>query len=530
MLPKKKTKFVDSQERTNIPELNEFNNTHLFTPYTKQETLDVISSTKNSIGVITYETMMRAPADFFNRYDSTVEILVQRVRERLSEDNNSEVIANLQSNPTSKKLKEKANSAVSLAISNYSDSAQGQNLLAKFDTNEHKVIKVLVMNEILGLGPFEPLWDEPSITEIIANGPNNIQVEISGIIYDVASGHFRNSKHLMDLISRLYASINKELTVNNPIVKGRLHDKSRMMAVHTVVAPEGPNFNIRRHTAKFVSPEDIVRFGTADEKLMEYLGNLIYSDVSYLIIGGTGTGKTTLLNALTGFIRENKRGLTLEDNLELKPHPYKKWAAAMETIDPKPGAANDSGVTMRNLVRAATQLRPETIIIGEVTDSAAYDLCQALNTGHDGASTVHANDANEGMYRLMSLISQSELVKEHAAYDLIAAAFDIVICVERFTNIDGSRKIVSVSEVDSRPTTDSEGNKMLGVTPLWEFEADSERTIAENKVVGQWNQVGELSERTRKKLFLDLRPKKTWEELKKVAWIDPKDLEEKGDD
>lgn len=487
--------------------------------YTAAETTKLICSTGRSVGEITSDILMKAPVDFFNKYDSYVKNLVSQVQNALSEDGNSESIAKSQADPTSSHLKDKAKTHVSLAITRYNDSAAGSAKTSGLNADEIKIVNALVMNELLGLGPLEPLWGDSSITEIIANGPNIIQVEIGGQIKDVKSCHFRDQKHLMELIGRLYKSINKDVTRNDPMVKGRLHDKSRMMAVHPIVAPDGPNFNIRRHSNDYITPEQIIEFDTASVELMEFLGNLIYSDVSYLIIGGTGSGKTTLLDALTAYIRPDKRGITLEDNLEMKPHPNKKWAAAMETISPKPGSINEGGVTMRDLVKTSMQMRPETIIIGEVTDSAAYDLCQALNTGHDGGSTVHANDSEEGMYRLMSLVSQSGLVKEHAAYDLIASAFDIVINVARFP-IDGSRKIVSVSEVGSRPITDDEGNKILPLIPLWEFEPDSQLTKEEKKVRGNWVQKNELSERTKKRLYLDLKPQLTWEELCEIAKVE----------
>ena len=155
-------------------------------------------------------------------------------------------------------------------------------------------------------------------------------------------------------------------------------------------------------------------------------------------------------------------------------------------------------------------------------DSAAYDLCQALNTGHDGMSTIHANDSRNAMYRLMSLISQSELVKEHAAYDLIAAAFDIIVCVNRFLE-DGSRKIVTIHEIGNRVIMDEDQNKTLPLIPLWEYQVNAEETIANKKVMGSWVKVNELSDEVKRKHNLDIKKPLSWDELKEVAKITNKD-------
>ena len=492
---------------------------------TEEEVLNAISKNTNggTAGEITGEILLRTPKGFFRKYEPIVEGIVRSVQERLAEEGTGAALLDKsRRNPTDLAIQLQARDSVKSALIAHNDSAVGGSKLRNKKDIEIRCINALVMDEILGFGPLDPLWRDTRVTEIIANGPHDIQVEIAGTIHEVPACRFRDQAHLMDLINRLYSSINKTLSRNEPMVKGRLYDKSRMMAIHPIVAPDGPNFNIRRHSNDFITPEQLIGFGTSDIPLMTELGNLINAGVSIAVIGGTGSGKTTLLDALTSYIPNNKRCISLEDNLEMKPHPNKLFAAAMEVITPKPGSTGDYGVTMRDLVKASLQMRPETIIVGEVTDSAAYDLCQALNTGHDGMSTIHANDSRNAMYRLMSLISQSELVKEHAAYDLIAAAFDIIVCVNRFLE-DGSRKIVTIHEIGNRVIMDEDQNKTLPLIPLWEYQVNAEETIANKKVMGSWVKVNELSDEVKRKHNLDIKKPLSWDELKEVAKITNKD-------
>lgn len=486
---------------------------------TKEEIIEEIGGNVNSsIGVITSDVLMNAPADFFREYDPIVEKVLAAVRNDFSETGESDIIAQLQRDPTNKEIKDKARTVVRLALTRFNDGAKGGLIHKGKSSSEVKVINAMVMDELLGLGPLEPLWNDTAITEIIVNGPDVVQVEIAGVITSVDSCHFRSQQQLLDLISRLYTSINKTLSRNDPLVKGRLHDKSRMMAVHPIVAPTGPNFNIRRHSSDYTTPQDLIDYGSASEELMTYLGNLINAGVSYLVVGGTGSGKTTLLDALTSYIPNDKRCVTLEDNLEMKTHPKKKFAAPMETVDPKPGSLNDRGITMRDLVKASTQMRPDTIIIGEVTDQAAYDLCQALNTGHDGGSTIHANSPEDAMFRIMSLVSQSDLIKGEAAYDLISSAFDVIIFVKRYKG--GSRKISQVVEIARRAETDDEGNRYLPVIPLWTFVPDDEIAKETGKVDGVWVEENKLSDHTRSKRDLDMNNELTWAQLQELARLD----------
>lgn len=227
----------------------------------------------------------------------------------------------------------------------------------------------------------------------------------------------------------------------------------------------------------------------------------------------TTTHNTSMLNALTGFYPSHARILTLEDNLEMKPNPKKFLAAAQETRPPSPNKLNDRGVTMRDLVWGAMQMRPEVLIIGEVTDAAAYDLCQALNTGHAGASTFHANSSQLAITRVSSLVAQSGLTTIEGAFDLISAAFDFVINVRHFPQ-DGSRRIFSIDEVGSEPI-EVNGKLMLPVFPMWRF--NEEGIDDDGNIVGMWTKVGEISKERAERRMFDYQRTLSWEELKALS-------------
>ena len=232
------------------------------------------------------------------------------------------------------------------------------------------------------------------------------------------------------------------------------------------------------------------------------------------------THNTSMLNALTGFYKPKVRILTIESNLEMKPNPKKLLGAPMECRDPAPDRPGDRGVTMRDLVKATMQMRPDTIVVGEVTDDAAYDLCQALNTGHAGASTVHANGPSQTVTRLTSLIAQGGLVTTEGALDLIASAFDIIISVKHFP-VDGSRRIVSVDEIGTVPI-EVDGRLTLPTHQLWRFVDEG---LDENgKVTGFWEQVGDISDQRKENKNLNLEADLTWDELKELSSL-PADKE-----
>lgn len=463
--------------------------------------------------VITMRMLEIAPENFFHKFEPLVKSVTSRIINSISADEATIHISNHKKDPTNQELKE---IILYIVMSEFSKIDRTDNDVKLLDSIDKDIVLAMVINEVIGLGPLEPLWNEIKVTEIMCNGPHDVQVEIEGVVRKIPSVRFRDKEHLKSLINKLYGSINKQLSPVNPRERGRLHDNSRMYAVHDVVAPKGPNFNIRKHAEKYWTVLDIIRQGTANKEILEYLGNLIHAGVSFLVVGGTGTGKTTLINALTGFFPENNRILTLEENLEMKPHPKKLIAAPMECLPAKAGSDEEFGVTMRDLVRSSLQMRPDTILIGEVSDGAAYDLCQALNTGHSGGSTVHANDSNDAINRMVSLVSQEEFVKGPAVLDLIGAAFDIIIVVTRLS--DGSRKITELVEIGRTPIVAENGELTLAVHPLWEFKLEKdEDEEGKPKLKADWKQVGDLSEYRQKKHRLNLKKKLSWEELLEIS-------------
>lgn len=462
--------------------------------------------------IITFELLKIAPQDFFDDLKSLSLIVSNEIINAISATEATVQISNHRKNPTDVQLKE---TILYIVMSEFSKVERANDRVMTLSSEDKDILLAMVINEIIGLGPLEPLWNESSITEIMCNGPKDIQVEIDGIVRKVPSVSFRDVNHLKTLIDKLYSSINKQVSPVNPRERGRLHDNSRIYAVHESVAPKGPNFNIRKHSEDYWTPLDIIDKGTASPELLEYLGNLIHAGVSFLVIGGTGTGKTTLLNSLTGFIRENHRVITLEENLEMKPHPGKLLAAPMECVPAKAWDEGRRGTTMRDLVRSSLQMRPDCLIIGEVSDGAAYDLCQALNTGHYGGSTVHANDSVDAINRMRSLVSQEEFIRGPAVLDLIGSAFDIMIVVDRIA--DGSRKIVEVVELGRIPVRGENNELTLEILPLWEFDIKEVSENGSSKLVSSWKQVRDLSEYRQKKHRLHIQKKLSWEELLEIS-------------
>lgn len=456
---------------------------------------------------ITLELLMKISPEYFDELEDHVEQAVNYAQNKIADEGKSDIINDASQDPTDEAKQEEA---YTVAV-NYIIEALNKNE-QKLNHEKRLVVRSLGVSEIIGFSRLDPLWRNKSVDEILVNGPYDVQVEIHGVVQKVPGCQFRNKEHLKALIERLYRAIGKQVSRTNPIVDGRLHDFSRMAVMHDAICPAGPNFSIRRHKDGYIPPTRILNWGTASVEMLQFLGNLIYKGSSILVVGGTGTGKTTLLGALGGFIRSDHRILTLEDNLELQLPPHKLAAAPLECMDPQPNTPG-SGVSMRDLVRGTLRMRPTAIIVGEVRDEAAYDLCQALNTGHYGMSTVHANSEQEGIKRLTSLVSQTGQVTSQAALPLIASSFDFIVMIKRF--FDGSRKITGISEVAVDSAKSKAGEIYLPTRKLWTYV--DEGIDKNGKIYGHWEQVGKISKERGMSLNLHLTKDLSWEELRKLA-------------
>lgn len=458
---------------------------------------------------ITTEILLEAPPNFFYDLEESVQKITTHTQGMLSEKGASELVGKAQENPFDEALKDEAFRVCQSIASTYLGNFNHRGIY-------RKLIMYMACMDIVGMSRIDPLWHDKEIDEIIINGPDDIQVERRGVLTKVPACRFASAEHLENLLERIFSTLGKSLTRTTPYLDGRLYDQSRIAATHRIISPAGPNVAIRRHPEKYWTVMDLIDYRAGSEEMFTEIGNLINKGCSYIVIGGTSSGKTSLLNALSGFWEPTQRVLTLEDNLELKLNPNKWIGAPMECVPANPNKRGDKGVSMRELVRACLRMRPDGIVVGEVRDGAMYDLCQALNTGHWGCSTVHANSPYDGIYRMQSLVTQAELIGPEQALPLIAAAFDFIIMQERFPQ-DGSRKITSVCEIDPYPSVGEDGRLHLGVKEIWKF--DAVEGLVNDRVEGNWVKVGELSEHRRKNRHLDLTPDKTWEELRELCKI-----------
>jgi pilus assembly protein CpaF len=299
-----------------------------------------------------------------------------------------------------------------------------------------------VLDEIFGLGPLQPLIDDPTIADILVNTSQCVYVERSGRL-EPTDVRFHDDKHLMQVIDRIVSSVGRRIDDTSPMVDARLPDGSRVNAIIPPLAIDGPHLSIRKFNDDALTAEDLVRMGTLSEPMMQLLEGIVKARLNVLISGGTGAGKTTLLNVLSGFIPPTERIVTVEDSAELRlrqPHVVR--------LETRPANVEGVGaVPQRLLVVNALRMRPDRIIVGEVRSSEAVDMLQAMNTGHDGSlTTLHANSPRDALSRLETMVAMAELsLPEKAVRTQIASAIDIVVQVSRLS--DGSRRVKQLTEI-----------------------------------------------------------------------------------
>jgi pilus assembly protein CpaF len=299
-----------------------------------------------------------------------------------------------------------------------------------------------VADEILGHGPLEPLLRDPNVTEIMVNGPQQVYVERAGRIHPVDAA-FTSETHLRRTIDKIVGRVGRRIDEASPMVDARLPDGSRVNAVVAPIALDGSMLTIRKFAADPFGADDLVSFGTMTLAVRDLLDACVRGRLNILISGGTGSGKTTTLNVLSGFIPQDERIVTIEDaaELQLKQDHVLRLEARPSNIEGR------GEVTIRDLVRNALRMRPDRIVVGEVRDGAALDMLQAMNTGHDGSiTTVHANSPRDSLARLetMTLMAGVEL-PVRAIREQVSSAVDLIVHQARLK--DGSRRIVNITEV-----------------------------------------------------------------------------------
>ena len=305
-------------------------------------------------------------------------------------------------------------------------------------------IKKVIVDDMTGLGPLEPLLKNPEITEIMVNNAKNVFVEQNGKIRRVQV-EFDDDDHVRHVIDRIIAPLGRRIDESTPMVDARLPDGSRVNATIPPIAIDGPNITIRKFPEERLYAEDLIAFGSATRQIMEFLEACVRGKRNIVVSGGTGSGKTTLLNILSNYIPLTERLVTIEDSAELRLRHMEK--GNLIRLETKPPNIEGKGeVTIRDLVKVSLRQRPDRIIVGECRSGEAYDMLQAMNTGHDGSlTTVHANSPRDCITRLESLVMQgSDLPHKVVRYN-IGHAIHLIIQQSRLQ--DGSRKIVSVTEV-----------------------------------------------------------------------------------
>ena len=339
-----------------------------------------------------------------------------------------------------------------------------------------RVVKA-IEDEVLGLGPLEPLLADKTVSDILVNAYDKIYVERQGKL-EPTNASFTDHGHLMNTIDRIVSAVGRRIDESSPMVDARLKDGSRVNAIIPPLAIDGAVLSIRRFAVELLTMSSLVELGTVTAEIAQLLEGIIRARLNVIVSGGTGAGKTTLLNILSGFIPDNERIVTIEDSAELQmqqPHVVR--------LETRPANIEGKGeVGARNLVKNALRMRPDRIIVGEVRGAEALDMLQAMNTGHDGSlTTIHANSPRDALSRVENMVSMSGITFPiKALRSQIASAVDVVVQVSRLE--DGKRKIVSVQEINGM-----EG-EIVTMSELFRFEREG--LDEHNNVLGELRPTG----------------------------------------
>jgi pilus assembly protein CpaF len=327
------------------------------------------------------------------------------------------------------------------------------------NSTEREAIITEIQDEVLGFGPLEPFLKDPSVSDILVNTYHSIYVERFGKMEETEA-RFKDNQHLMKVIDKIVSSVGRRIDESSPMVDARLVDGSRVNAIIPPLAVDGPMLSIRRFGGEPLELQDLIRLKTLTTDIGDILQGIVKAKLNILISGGTGSGKTTTLNVLSRFIPEDERIVTIEDAAELQLKQ-----THLVRLETRPANIEGKGeIIQRDLVRNSLRMRPDRIIVGEVRGREAFDMLQAMNTGHEGSiTTIHANSPRDALMRLETMVAMtgfdipSEFLRRY-----ISSAIDVVIHVSRMT--DGSRKLVSFQEL-----TGMEGN-IISMQEICSFE------------------------------------------------------------
>ncbi|MCJ7873015.1 CpaF family protein [Marinovum sp. 2_MG-2023] len=332
-------------------------------------------------------------------------------------------------------------------------------------------------NEVKGLGPLEPLLQDESINDILVNGPQQIFVERAGKL-ELSDVTFKDEKHLLRIIDKIVSAVGRRVDESNPYVDARLADGSRFNAMVPPIAVDGSLVSIRKFKKEKLAVDDLVNFGAFTEEMAAYLQAAVACRLNVIVSGGTGSGKTTTLNALSSFIDDSERILTIEDTAELQLQ--QTHVGRMESRPPN--VEGKGAVSQRDCLRNALRMRPDRIIVGETRGEEVIDMLQAMNTGHDGSmTTIHANSARDGVSRLENMIAMAGIeMPLKAVRSQISSAVNLIVQASRLQ--DGSRRMVSITEV-----TGMEG-EVISMQEVFRYQRVG--LTPDNKIIGHFTATG----------------------------------------
>ncbi len=363
------------------------------------------------------------------RYNEDMEGLIFRMHQTLIEELDADQISSMEPDERRRLVEQASETILRREMSNVGGITRDQ-------------IVARVVDEVVGLGPIDGMIRDPSVSEVMVNAPDEVYFEREGIIY-LSDVRFRDDEHVQRIIERIVAPLGRRVDESSPMVDARLPDGSRVNVIIPPVSPKSPTITIRKFRADKMTMEELVAAGTITPEVAQFLKGCVKLRLNALISGGTGTGKTTFLNALSAYIPESERIITIEDPTELRlqqPH--------VVSLESRPPNIDGKGeITQRELLRNTLRMRPDRIIIGEVRGSEAFDMLNAMNTGHEGSlSTVHANSPRDALSRVENMVMMANLdLPNRAIREQVSSALHFLVQLARFT--DGVRRVTHVTEV-----------------------------------------------------------------------------------